>query len=219
MRTAHTAIGSRPARYELQYYYEDGVGSAIRTRGSLWDNRLAVYRLTRLGYPHLVTAYGFTILKVWIKGNPALSRPGAVGGRPLRQKPSPSLRRIRSLRPSAEASGPRPGDPAVPPAGRCGRQSCGIWMPPGKVLRWVFIHPALRHQFPCGGRGKRRYHNRYILNRYTRDARCGIRRNICLVWPAVRDGEPRSPPSGVTSRVLTFDATNVPLDGHSECAV
>ncbi len=38
----------------------------IRTRGSFWDNRLAVYRLTRLGHPHSALGYGIGILKFWI---------------------------------------------------------------------------------------------------------------------------------------------------------
>ncbi|UAL07992.1 MAG: hypothetical protein KRP56_01685 [Candidatus Methanogranum gryphiswaldense] len=31
-----------------------------------------------------------------------------------------------------------------------------------------------------------------------------------------KDGESRSPLEGVLSCILTFDATNVPLDGHSK---
>ncbi len=40
-----------------------------------------------------------------------------------------------------------------------------------------------------------------------------IQGNAQAVWLA--DGESRSPPKGVPSCILTFDATNVPLDGHS----
>ena len=60
------------SRDRRQFDHNDttsGVGGEIRTRGSFWDNRLAVYRLTRLGHPHSIKAYGFSILKVWIAEN------------------------------------------------------------------------------------------------------------------------------------------------------
>jgi hypothetical protein len=44
----------------------DGVEGEIRTRESLWDNRLAVYRLARLGYLHLFEVYVVTVLNFWM---------------------------------------------------------------------------------------------------------------------------------------------------------
>ena len=47
---------------------KSGVEGEIRTRESLWDNRLAVYRLARLGYLHLFGVYVVTVLNFWILG-------------------------------------------------------------------------------------------------------------------------------------------------------
>ena len=41
----------------------------IRTRESFWDNRLAVYRLTRLGHLHLLSVYVLAVLNFWMCRN------------------------------------------------------------------------------------------------------------------------------------------------------
>ena len=64
-----TQIGDNLKKLKARFQKLDSkksVEGEIRTRGSFWDNRLAVYRLTRLGYLHSVVGYGVGVLSFWI---------------------------------------------------------------------------------------------------------------------------------------------------------
>ena len=175
----HFLLWNRPISKKLKSILQKinskkSVEGEIRTRGSFWDNRLAVYRLTRLGYLHNVVGYGVGILNFWID----------LAYLPLRH------------------------NYIVITAYNAWIDLITVFFT--SSIAWFFIW-NLYCKSSLWSDGEWRQQNRYILHRFTR--KCEEKHPACICLDLNSNMERQDLRFGAISCTLTFDATNVLLDG------